>query len=143
MVRRRSLQPGVVVERKSRRSQGELKLAGRRVQQYAVKLSFSNPQRPLQVHFRISKSRKAGNEDHNTKCLISKICKSQVVQFNMASIQGSDSGWVGRKPLRRLGGMSDALSIAADLGFTVAPPPSQVNFDLYYLILIWCDYCLI
>ncbi|MFS7995253.1 putative HAUS augmin-like complex subunit 2 [Helianthus anomalus] len=43
----------------------------------------------------------------------------------MTSIQGSDSGWVGKKPLRRLGGMSDALSIAADLGFSVAPPPSQ------------------
>lgn len=43
----------------------------------------------------------------------------------MASIQGSDSSWVGRKPLRRLGGMSDALSIAAELGFSVAPPPSQ------------------
>ncbi|KAL8218482.1 hypothetical protein R6Q57_021855 [Mikania cordata] len=54
----------------------------------------------------------------------------------MTSIQGSDSGWVGRKPLRRLGGMSDALSIAADLGFTVAPPPSQFNLDLCYLILI-------
>nr|XP_043625079.1 AUGMIN subunit 2 [Erigeron canadensis] len=44
----------------------------------------------------------------------------------MASIQGSDSSsWVGRKPLRRLGGMSDALSIASELGFSVAPPPSQ------------------
>lgn len=41
---------------------------------------------------------------------------------------GSDTGstWVGKKPLRRIGGMSDALSIAADLGFSVAPPPSQV-----------------
>ncbi|XP_052179284.1 AUGMIN subunit 2 [Diospyros lotus] len=38
---------------------------------------------------------------------------------------GSDSSWVGRKPLRRLGGMSDALSIAADLGFSVPPPPAQ------------------
>ncbi|KAJ0052927.1 hypothetical protein Pint_01964 [Pistacia integerrima] len=40
---------------------------------------------------------------------------------------GSDTGstWVGKKPLRRIGGMSDALSIAADLGFSVAPPPSQ------------------
>ncbi|KAI4341007.1 hypothetical protein MLD38_025786 [Melastoma candidum] len=37
----------------------------------------------------------------------------------------SDSTWVGKKPIRRIGGMSDALSIAADLGFTVAPPPSQ------------------
>lgn len=38
---------------------------------------------------------------------------------------GSDTSWVGRKPIRRIGGMSDALSIAADLGFSVAPPPSQ------------------
>ncbi|XP_042039918.1 AUGMIN subunit 2-like [Salvia splendens] len=38
---------------------------------------------------------------------------------------GGDTTWVGKKPLRRVGGMSDALSIAADLGFTVAPPPSQ------------------
>ncbi|KAL4588960.1 hypothetical protein LXL04_001861 [Taraxacum kok-saghyz] len=47
----------------------------------------------------------------------------------MTSIQGSDGGWVGRKPLRRLGGMSDALSIAADLGFSVAPPPSQEDLQ--------------
>ncbi|GLT28312.1 hypothetical protein SLA2020_032540 [Shorea laevis] len=38
---------------------------------------------------------------------------------------GSDTTWVGKKPLRRIGGMSDALSIAADLGFSVPPPPSQ------------------
>lgn len=37
-----------------------------------------------------------------------------------------DSTWVGKKPLRRIGGMSDALSIASDLGYSVAPPPSQV-----------------
>lgn len=37
----------------------------------------------------------------------------------------SDTTWVGKKPLRRLGGMSDALSIAADLGFSVPPPPTQ------------------
>jgi len=54
----------------------------------------------------------------------------------MTSIQGNDSGWVGKKPLRRLGGMSDALSIAADLGFSVAPPPSQVNFDLIFTLSI-------
>nr|GEY49077.1 augmin subunit 2-like [Tanacetum cinerariifolium]GEZ22185.1 augmin subunit 2-like [Tanacetum cinerariifolium] len=47
----------------------------------------------------------------------------------MASIQGSESGWVGRKPLRRLGGMSDALSIASDLGYTVAPLPSQEDLQ--------------
>ncbi|CAI0550982.1 unnamed protein product [Linum tenue] len=38
---------------------------------------------------------------------------------------GSDPTWVSKKPLRRIGGMSDALSIAADLGYSVAPPPSQ------------------
>lgn len=38
---------------------------------------------------------------------------------------GSETTWVGKKPLRRVGGMSDALSIAAELGFAVAPPPSQ------------------
>lgn len=38
---------------------------------------------------------------------------------------GSDTTWVGKKPFRRIGGMSDALSIAADLGFSVSPPPSQ------------------
>lgn len=37
----------------------------------------------------------------------------------------SDTSWVGKKPLRRLGGMSDALSIAADLGYSVPPPPTQ------------------
>ncbi|XP_071691861.1 AUGMIN subunit 2 [Rutidosis leptorrhynchoides] len=47
----------------------------------------------------------------------------------MSSIQGSDGSWVGRKPLRRLGGMSDALSIAADLGFSVAPPTSQEDLQ--------------
>ncbi|XAR68129.1 hypothetical protein NMG60_11003151 [Bertholletia excelsa] len=42
---------------------------------------------------------------------------------------GSDTSWVGKKPLRRLGGMSDAISIAADLGFSVAPPASQEEFQ--------------
>ncbi|KAL5705169.1 AUGMIN subunit 2 [Ranunculus cassubicifolius] len=37
----------------------------------------------------------------------------------------NDTTWVGKKPLRRLGGMSDALSIASDLGFAVPPPPTQ------------------
>lgn len=52
---------------------------------------------------------------------------------------GSDTSWVGKKPLRRLGGMSDALSIAADLGFSVNPPPSQVlsfgflNFTAFFV----------
>lgn len=39
---------------------------------------------------------------------------------------GTDSTWVGKKPLRRIAGMSDALSIAADLGFSVSPSPTQV-----------------
>ncbi|XP_020522158.1 AUGMIN subunit 2 isoform X1 [Amborella trichopoda] len=30
-----------------------------------------------------------------------------------------DSTWVGKKPLRRLGGMADALSLASDLGFSI------------------------
>ncbi|XP_043693502.1 AUGMIN subunit 2-like [Telopea speciosissima] len=42
---------------------------------------------------------------------------------------GNDTTWVGKKPLRRLGGMSDALSIAADLGFSVPPPPSQEDIQ--------------
>ncbi|KAK9151561.1 hypothetical protein Syun_009870 [Stephania yunnanensis] len=42
---------------------------------------------------------------------------------------GSDTTWVGKKPLRRLGGMSDALSIASDLGFSVPPPPSQEDMQ--------------
>ncbi|KAL6136955.1 hypothetical protein ACLB2K_062250 [Fragaria x ananassa] len=37
---------------------------------------------------------------------------------------GSDNTWVGKKPLRRIGGMSDALSIASDLGFSVAAAPT-------------------
>jgi len=32
---------------------------------------------------------------------------------------GGDTAWVGKRPLRRLGGMADALSIASDLGFSV------------------------
>ncbi|PIA43580.1 hypothetical protein AQUCO_01900167v1 [Aquilegia coerulea] len=42
------------------------------------------------------------------------------------SIGNADTTWVGKKPSRRLGGMSDALSIAADLGFALPPPPTQV-----------------
>ncbi|XP_019165933.1 PREDICTED: AUGMIN subunit 2-like [Ipomoea nil] len=40
-------------------------------------------------------------------------------------MMGSEPALVGRKPARRLGGMSDALSIAADIGFSVSPSPSQ------------------
>lgn len=38
---------------------------------------------------------------------------------------GSESSWVGRKAVKRIGGMSDALSIAADLGFSISPSPSS------------------
>ncbi|GAB4860941.1 AUGMIN subunit 2 [Ancistrocladus abbreviatus] len=38
---------------------------------------------------------------------------------------GSDTSWVGKKPLRRVGGMSDALSIASELGFQVSPPSQE------------------
>ncbi|KAF9669559.1 hypothetical protein SADUNF_Sadunf14G0120200 [Salix dunnii] len=37
----------------------------------------------------------------------------------------NDTTWVGKRPIRRIGGMSDALSIAADLGFSVASPPAE------------------
>ncbi|XP_011016301.1 PREDICTED: uncharacterized protein LOC105119809 isoform X1 [Populus euphratica] len=42
---------------------------------------------------------------------------------------GNETTWVGKKPIRRIGGMSDALSIAADLGFSVASPPSQEELE--------------
>ncbi|CAK7349032.1 unnamed protein product [Dovyalis caffra] len=45
--------------------------------------------------------------------------------FHGAMEWRDDTTWVGKKPIRRIGGMSDALSIAAELGFSVAPPPSQ------------------
>ncbi|XP_048610808.1 AUGMIN subunit 2 isoform X2 [Brassica napus] len=41
---------------------------------------------------------------------------------------GSDSTWVGKKPIRRIGGLADALSIASDLGYAVAPPPNQEEY---------------
>ncbi|CAK8574217.1 unnamed protein product [Lathyrus sativus] len=37
---------------------------------------------------------------------------------------GNESSWVGRKAVKRIGGMSDALSIAADLGFNVSSSSS-------------------
>ncbi|KAK3039765.1 hypothetical protein RJ639_027422 [Escallonia herrerae] len=46
------------------------------------------------------------------------------------SMATADTTWVGKKPLRRLGGMSDALSLAADLGFSVPPPPSQEELQI-------------
>ncbi|PNX91815.1 hypothetical protein L195_g014940 [Trifolium pratense] len=39
----------------------------------------------------------------------------------------NESSWVGRKAVKRIGGMSDALSIAADLGFTVSSTPSSTS----------------
>lgn len=51
---------------------------------------------------------------------------------------GSDTGWVGKKPLRRIGGMCDALSIASDLGFSVSPPRAQVKFHAFSLYV--CKY---
>ncbi|KAF8391600.1 hypothetical protein HHK36_023906 [Tetracentron sinense] len=52
---------------------------------------------------------------------------------------GCDTTWVGKKPLRRLGGMSDALSIAADLGFSFPPPPPPAQEDLQSLSTITGD----
>lgn len=37
----------------------------------------------------------------------------------MSSVNGGDMAWVGKRPARRLGGMADALTMAADLGFPV------------------------
>ncbi|KAI3708120.1 hypothetical protein L2E82_37192 [Cichorium intybus] len=51
-------------------------------------------------------------------------CKLRIHSNLMASIQESEGGWVSRKP-RQLGGISDALSIASDLGFSVRSPPSK------------------
>ncbi|KAL9257406.1 AUGMIN subunit 2-like protein [Drosera capensis] len=56
----------------------------------------------------------------------------------MSSASGETTGtsWVGKKPVRRVGGMSDALSIASDLGFRLSslppqpPPPSSTQEDL-------------
>eukprot|EP00250_Pteridium_aquilinum_P030199 c40831_g1_i1 orf=461-1396(-) len=39
----------------------------------------------------------------------------------------ADTAWVGKKPLRRLGGMADALAIAADLGFSVPQEDALQN----------------
>jgi len=50
----------------------------------------------------------------------------------------TDTTWVGKKPLRRIGGMSDALSIAADLGFSVSPPPTQVSLPLCVPNFLFC-----
>ncbi|MCI14938.1 hypothetical protein A2U01_0036073, partial [Trifolium medium] len=42
----------------------------------------------------------------------------------------NESSWVGRKAVKRIGGMSDALSIAADLGFSVSSSPSSTSLKL-------------
>lgn len=52
---------------------------------------------------------------------------------------GSESSWVGRKAVKRIGGMSDALSIAADLGFSISPSPSSSSsnvllYSLFFLL---------
>lgn len=52
------------------------------------------------------------------------------LSWNLKMSMASESSWVGRKPVKRIGGMSDALSIAADLGFSVSPAPSQVSISL-------------
>ncbi|KVH89284.1 hypothetical protein Ccrd_008729, partial [Cynara cardunculus var. scolymus] len=51
----------------------------------------------------------------------------------MASVYGSDSRWVEEKPTRQNGGMSDALSIAAHIGFPVLSPPSQEDKNVGHL----------
>lgn len=43
----------------------------------------------------------------------------------------NESSWVGRKAVKRIGGMSDALSIAADLGFSVSSPSSSTHESLH------------
>eukprot|EP00249_Psilotum_nudum_P004108 c17649_g1_i1 orf=418-1341(-) len=43
------------------------------------------------------------------------------------SAPAGETAWVGKKPLRRLGGMADALSIAADLGFPVPQEDAGLN----------------
>ncbi|GLJ31491.1 hypothetical protein SUGI_0631950 [Cryptomeria japonica] len=40
---------------------------------------------------------------------------------------GGDTAWVGKKPLKRLGGMADALQIASDLGFSLPPQDDVQN----------------
>lgn len=57
----------------------------------------------------------------------------------MASVKGNESNLAGRKPTGKLGGMSDVLAIATDLGYSrFRPPPSQVRFFVYvnYIMMI-------
>lgn len=44
------------------------------------------------------------------------------LHWNSKMSMANESSWVGRKAVKRIGGMSDALSIAADLGFPVSSP---------------------
>ncbi|EFJ17288.1 hypothetical protein SELMODRAFT_115170 [Selaginella moellendorffii] len=44
-----------------------------------------------------------------------------------AAAQAGDMGWVGKKPLRRLGGMADALAIATELGYSVQQEDAVQN----------------
>lgn len=44
---------------------------------------------------------------------------------------GGEPAWIGKKPPKRLGGMAEALSIAADLGFSIPPPITVPNPFLF------------
>ncbi|GKE13354.1 augmin subunit 2-like protein [Tanacetum coccineum] len=51
----------------------------------------------------------------------------------MASVKGNESNLAGRKPTRKLGGMSDVLAIATDLGYSrFRPPTSQDDLNSGY-----------
>lgn len=56
----------------------------------------------------------------------------------MSSVNGGDMAWVGKRPARRLGGMADVLTMAADLGFAVPVPISKpcVSFLKFSLLLL-------
>lgn len=45
----------------------------------------------------------------------------------MSSVNGGDMAWVGKRPARRLGGMADVLTMAADLGFPVPDTEGAVG----------------
>jgi len=49
-----------------------------------------------------------------------------------------DTAWVGKKPPKRLGGMAEALSIAADLGFSITPP-----IPVTILSLVFSSICIL
>lgn len=61
--------------------------------------------------------------------------KQAMASSNLSSSANNlaDTAWVGKKPLRRLGGMADALAIAADLGFSV---PQVLPFSLSFACLV-------